>query len=170
MRNNLNRILFYILIVVLQIIVNDYVNFGLYIYICFLPLLILYIPLNKSTPTTMIFAFALGLLIDVLSDGILGLNASASVVLAAIKKPLFSITINKDNYESINIPTIKEVGISKYLKYTSASIFVFLLVYIFFDCISVRPFSFVVAKLVLSVIANVIAVLIISYSLLINKR
>ena len=45
----LRRILYIALLFVLQIIANDYLNLGPYIYVCFLPVMIMIAPVERSS-------------------------------------------------------------------------------------------------------------------------
>ena len=69
----LRQIIIYAVVILIQVIMNNYVNLGPMVYICLVPLLVIYLPLDQKNYLTLIIAFGLGLLIDILSDGVLGL-------------------------------------------------------------------------------------------------
>ncbi|MBQ5401675.1 MAG: hypothetical protein IIU16_02040, partial [Bacteroidales bacterium] len=85
----LRQIIIYAVVILLQVIINNYVNLGPMIYICLIPLLIIYLPLDQKPYLSLIIAFGLGLIIDILSDGVLGLNAGAATLIALVYRPLF---------------------------------------------------------------------------------
>ena len=97
MRSGLWNIILFVLIFILQVLICNYVDFGAYIYICLIPLLVINIPMKLDIRLTMIIGFALGLLLDVFANGVLGLNAAAATMLAAFKGSLFEKTVNKEH-------------------------------------------------------------------------
>lgn len=166
MRSNLHRFLLYCLIFILQIILDYYVNLGPYIYLCLLPLIILLIPMDSSPVKVMTASFAFGLLLDVMADGVLGLNAASAVMLAAFRKPLFDYFLNTDRLKKNELPSVKSAGIIQYSKFISICVCIYLSVYIFADCISVRPALFIMIRLISSIIVNGVTIMVISYSII----
>ena len=63
-----------------------------------------------------------GLAVDILSDTP-GMNAAATVLLAFLRPSLLRLFMPRDNPDSL-IPSFKTMGISPFLKYTTASVFV----------------------------------------------
>jgi hypothetical protein len=166
MNSKLGDILFYILLFILQIILNDLINLGPYVYLCIFPLIIINLPMEWGAGKSMIAAFIIGLLLDMLSDGVLGLNAAASVLIAAARLPLYKLTINGNTTDQIPTPSIKSAGLGKYINFVSILYALFLIVYVFFDCLGFRPFLFVLLKIVISTAASVLLTVIISFTFL----
>ena len=69
-----------------------------------------------------LWAFFFGLTIDIFSDTP-GMNAAATVLLAFLRPSLLRLFTPRDNPDSF-IPSFKTMGISPFLKYTTASVFV----------------------------------------------
>ena len=72
--------------------------------------------------TVMVWAFFFGLTIDVFADTP-GMNAAATVLLAFLRPSLLRLFTPRDNLDSF-IPSFKTIGITPFLKYTTASVFV----------------------------------------------
>ena len=70
----------------------------------------------------MLWAFFFGLPIDVFADNP-GMNAAATVLLAFLRPSLLRLFTPRDNLDSF-IPSFKTIGITPFLKYTTASVFV----------------------------------------------
>ena len=70
----------------------------------------------------MVWAFFFGLTIDVFADTP-GMNAAATVLLAFLRPSLLRLFTPRDNLDSF-IPSFKTIGITPFLKYTTASVFV----------------------------------------------
>lgn len=129
----LRQIIIYAVVILLQVIINNYVNLGPMIYICLIPLLIIYLPLDQKPYLSLIIAFGLGLIIDIMSDGVLGLNAGAATLIALVYRPLFYPVFQKNNYSKKYIPPIRESGIWRHVLYMLIILAIYFLFYIIFD-------------------------------------
>ena len=77
---------------------------------------------GTSRNELMLWAFFFGLTIDVFADTP-GMNAAATVLLAFLRPSLLRLFTPRDNLDSF-IPSFKTIGITPFLKYTTASVFV----------------------------------------------
>ncbi|MBR5075597.1 MAG: hypothetical protein IKX28_01105 [Bacteroidales bacterium] len=155
-------IFFFVLLFLLQLVLSDYVHLGPWVYLCILPLLILCIPLSRSPQAVMLIAFALGLGLDILSDGVPGLNAFAAVLAAAPRKFFYRTLVNADRQDKTEVPKIREVGLPKYLKYLGVITALYLAAYIVVDCVSFRPPVFLLGKFLISWVASTALCLLLS--------
>jgi len=147
-------IIYCILLFLLQLVISDYVHLGPWISLCLLPLLILLIPLSRSPHVVMLIAFGLGLGLDILSDGVPGLNAFAAVLAAAPRKFLYRLLVNADRQDKTEVPLLRDNGLLKYLKYLGVLTAIYLAAYTLVDCISVRPLGYIAAKFLISWVAS----------------
>lgn len=88
----------------------------LYIY------LILKFESDVSRNTLMLWAFFLGLSIDIFSDTP-GMNAAATVLLAFLRPTFLRLFVPRDTLDGL-VPSIRTMGISPFLKYLIVSVFV----------------------------------------------
>ncbi|MBQ6299257.1 MAG: hypothetical protein IJK79_02585 [Bacteroidales bacterium] len=153
--NRLSNIFYCTLVFLLQLVLTDYVHLGPYVFLCLVPYLLINIPLSRSPHVVMLTAFAIGLGLDVLSDGVPGLNAFAAVLAAAPCKFLYRRLVNSDRQDKTEIPLPGEVGFLKYAKYLSAVTLVYMAAYVALDCISFRPVSFILIKFAASAAASI---------------
>ena len=130
----------------------------------------IYLPLYQETSLSMLIAFGCGLLVDILCDGIVGLNAAAAVALAALRKPIFAAFFTKDNIERAVIPTIRETGVFRHVNFIFTSLMVFFLVYICLDSVGMESIQTTVLRLVLSCAANLVLILAIDYFMFNTRR
>lgn len=147
-------IIYCILLFLLQLVISDYVHLGPWITLCLLPLLILQIPRSRSPHVVMLIAFGLGLGLDILSDGVPGLNAFAAVLAAAPRKFFYRLLVNADRQDKTEVPLLRETGLLKYLKYLGVLTAIYLAAYTLMDCISVRPLGYIAAKFLISWVAS----------------
>lgn len=170
MKDSWGRYMFYAALLIIQIVLSGYVNVGPYIYLCCIPLIVIYLPLYQQTSLSMLIAFGCGLLIDILCDGIVGLNAAAAVALAAVRRPLFAAFFTKDNLERAVIPTIRESGVARHVNFILSSLLVYFLVYICLDSVGMESLQTTLLRLLLSVAANLVLVLAIVYFMFNSRR
>ena len=149
-----SNILFFVLVFLLQLVITDYLHLGPWITVNLLPFLILLIPLQRSEYIVMLSAFGLGLLLDILSGGVLGLNAFAAVVSAGPRKMLYRLLVNRDRKVPTEIPLIGNIGWAKYLKYLLALTALYMAAFILLDCVSVRPLGFILVRFAASTLAS----------------
>jgi len=166
MNSRISYIIFFVLAFLLQLAICDYLNLGPFIYVCLIPLLIIILPRQIHPNFVMLIAFGLGILLDIFSDGVLGMNAAAAILTAALKTPLYKMIVNGDRQDKTIFPSIHIVGFSVYLKYLAILIAIYLVTYVSIDCMGIRSLVFVLAKIAVSIVVNVALSLIISLSLL----
>ena len=159
-----HNILFFILVFLLQLAVSNYLNLGPWVMVTLVPFLILQLPLPRSPHVVMLSAFGLGLLLDLLSAGVLGLNAFAAVMAAAPRKVLYRLLVNGDRQDATWIPLLRDVGPGKYGRYLLALTAIYLAAFILLDCVSVRPLGFILVKWVASTLASTAAGLLLAYA------
>lgn len=166
MKENLWNIILYLLIFILQVFIANYIDIGAYVYICLIPLVLFGIPMNINNNVTMIAAFVIGLLLDLFSSGVMGLNAASATMLAALRAPIYNLTVNKDRRYSVNVPSIRSIGLNNYLVYTSLGTLIYLTTYTLLDCASFRPLPFIILRIAVSLIINEVLIAIISNSII----
>ena len=148
------NILYLFLVFLLQLVLSDYVHLGPWLYLCLIPFLILNIPLQRSPHSVMLIAFGLGILLDILSDGVPGLNAFAAVMAAAPRRFFYRSLVNGDRQDRTEVLRISDVGTVKYLKFLAALTATYMAAYILLDCVSFRPAGFILAKFIVSTAAS----------------
>ena len=171
MRWNRNISLFALIavMIIIQIIICDYIYTGPYIHLTLLPLIILSLPAEYRYPKLVIISFAVGFVIDLVSDGVLGLNSAAAVMTATFVRPVSYLTINRERSDKLERVILSDVGFFRYFRYSSYLTLIFLVTYILFDCAGFRQASFILMRIALSYVANIIMILFVSVTLL-NKR
>lgn len=162
--NKSHSILFFVLVFLLQLAISDYVNLGPWITISLIPFLILQLPMHRTPHVALLSAFGLGLLLDWLSAGVLGLNAFAAIMTAAPHRLLYRRILNNDRNDETRILRLRDVGFSKYFHYLLNLTAIYLAAYILLDCVSVRPIGFILVKFVASTLASTALGLLLAYA------
>ncbi len=161
----LRQIIIYAVVILIQVIMNNYVNLGPMVYICLVPLLVIYLPLDQKNYLTLIIAFGLGLLIDILSDGVLGLNAGAATLVALVYKPLFYPIFQKNNYSKKYILPIRESGLWHHVLYLLIILAIYFLFYIAFDGLAKTTLLVSLIRYLVNILVNLAIALAIDLTL-----
>lgn len=145
-----------LLILILQLLASAFINIWPPLYIAIIPLFIILLPVQTDTYLLMFCGLAIGLLTDALSDGILGLNAAACTLLAACKnmiiRPMQRYDIQPEAFDL----TSADFDTRKLITLLTFSYLVFFIAYIPLDSIGASSFLFMVFRLIINVVVNVI--------------
>ena len=133
---------------------NNHVYLGPLVYICIIPLLVMYLPLDQKPYVSLAIAFGLGLAIDLLSDGVLGLNAGAATLVALVSKPIFYPIFQKNNYSKKFIPPVRESNFWHHVLYLLIIIAIYFLFYIAFDGLGRTSVLISIARLFANIAVN----------------
>ena len=161
MKINRNFRTLYILLLVFQITLCNYSNLGPYVMLSMLPAMVLCIPLSVGTPLCLLIAFLSGLSVDWLSEGLIGLNTSALLPVAVLRRPFISSFIGEDLIVRKDNFSIRKNGFSKIFFALLASTAIFMCLYVFLDGAGTRPFWFSAARFGASLAANMVLGLIV---------
>lgn len=161
---------FYFLMVLGQMVLCNFADFSPYVMLTMLPAMIICVPLTVSTPVCMLLAFATGLSIDWLSEGITGLNAAALVPVALMRKPLIRFFLGEDIITRSDGFSFRKNGIGKISFILLIATLVFMGVYVFLDGAGTRPVWFNMTRTLASVACNYILALIVTEILTVDDR
>ncbi len=119
--NTLYKILWFIGLILLQVLILNHIH----ILGIATPFLYIYFILKLSTGTSrnilMLWAFSIGLIIDIFSNT-LGMNTAACVALAFARPTYLRLFTPRDLLDSIT-PSFKSMGIFSFFKYIVACVF-----------------------------------------------
>ena len=139
MRMNQHFGILYVLLLICQILLCNYSPLGPYIMLSILPAMILCVPLKVSTVSCMIIAFASGLAVDWLSEGLIGINAVSLVPVALARKTIIRIFFGEDLISRKDSFSFSKFGVAKISAALFVSLLIFLSIYIIVDGAGTRP-------------------------------
>lgn len=142
----------YCLLLIGQMILCNYATLGPYIMLTMLPAMIMCIPTTVSTSVCMLIAFASGLAVDWLSEGLIGLNAAAAVPVALLRNGTIKIFLGEDLITRGDRFSIKKNGLFKIAVVMFTALIAYLGIYVFLDGAGTRPTWFNFTRLGLSTI------------------
>ena len=137
-----NFTLLYCLMLICQIVLCNFSPLGPYITLSMLPAMVFCMPLSVSTISCMFIAFGSGLAVDWIAEGVIGLNASALVPVALLRKPLIRIFFGEDLITRKDSFSLRKYGMAKVSAAVFSCIAVFLFIYIILDGAGTKPVWF----------------------------
>ena len=118
----------------------------------------------------MLLAFATGLSVDWLSEGLIGINAAALIPVALMRKPLIRFFLGEDIITRSDSFSIRKNGAGKISTILLLSILIFLSIYIFLDGAGTRPLEFNAIRLGVSLVCNYLLALVVTNILTTDDR
>ena len=152
----------YFLMVIGQMVICNYFHFTPYVVLSMLPAMILCMPLTIRTSTCMIIAFASGLSVDWLAEGLIGINAASLVPVALARKTIIRIFLGEDLIARSDSFTFKKNGIGKISTALVTALSIFFGLYVILDSAGTQPTSFNLIRFAASVAASFILSLLVT--------
>ena len=142
------------LLIIAQGALDNYVNLSVYVDIALFLFIILMLPYRLGTVPAMLTAFAIGLVVDILGNGIPGLTSSALTAAALCRKGMLAVTVPKDASSKDGHIQMESIGIRRFILYSVPLILVYLTVYILVDNAGFRAAGMFFLRLTASLAVN----------------
>lgn len=152
--NNLKYVILGVFLLLIQLLISGYINIWPMLYIAVFPLLVITLPYTCNHIVSILTAFCFGLLVDILSDGVLGLNAAAIVAITYFRPLLFRVAVSKTTLENTIEITQRTIGTTQFLLITALSYAIFFTIYIALDSWGYFSFIYTIARFLLNIIIN----------------
>lgn len=162
--------LLFFMMVLGQMVLSNFAGFSPFITLTMLPAMIVCVPLTVSTPLCLLLAFATGLSVDWLSEGLIGINAASLVPVALMRKPLIRFFLGEDLITRSDSFSFRKNGIGKISLVLIVSLLIFLGIYVFLDGAGTRPTWFNLTRMGLSLLCNYVLALIVTNILTVDDR
>ena len=158
MRLVLHQIVYFIVLLLVQVLILNNIKFlgfiNPYLYILF----ILTLPLNINKALFLVIAFLLGFSIDVFSNT-LGIHAFATVFVAFFRNQTVKLFIpREDNYEML-IPSMSSFGIGQFVKYAVVMVLIHHLVLFAIEAFTFHAFWLLLSRFFFNSIFTLILLL-----------
>ena len=142
--------LYYVLLVIAQLLLTNYLRVSPYLMLTILPAMVLCISIRIGTIGTMLIAFATGLAVDFLSEGLLGLNALALLPVAFFRNSIIKLVFGTELFARSEDFSVQRNGFGQTVLALLLAYSLFLLVYVWVDSAGVRPLLFNFLRFTLS--------------------
>ena len=117
MNRHIHYLWLFVLFCLLQAFVFERMQLGPFLYPCIYLLFILLFPFGYKTFYLLLWSFALGLCVDFLSSGILGLHASATLFLGLGRQSILKLVASKEDLGQLTVPGLRTLGYLRYLTF-----------------------------------------------------
>ena len=144
----------YIFLLMAQLLLSNYFHVTPYIFLTLLPVMVLCIPIRMGTLGAMFVAGLSGLVIDFLSEGVLGLNALALIPVAYARNGIIGFIFGPELFARKEDFSIGRCGFGKVAVALFLSLLIFLVIYIWADGAGTRPLWFNGLRLGASLVAS----------------
>jgi rod shape-determining protein MreD len=161
--HNTNTFVIFAGFAILQILLTGLIDLGPLFFICVYPLFLLTLPLDFSTNRLMLWAFAMGLVIDYFSNSILGINSAASLVMVLVQPRLFKLIYRKGDMENQLRPGLRELGIRRFFAYIALNLLIHHIALTTLESFGFAHFLQTLPRVLISLIVNTLLILVIEY-------
>ncbi len=149
-----NFFITYLLLVVIQMVICNYFHLSSYVLLSILPVMVLCIPIRFSTTAALFIAFATGFVVDLFSEGLLGINTLSLLPVAFLRNFIIGLVFGEEVFARNEDFSIKKSGLGKVSLALIIAQSIFLGFYIIADGAGTRPFSFNLLRFLLSLTAG----------------
>ncbi|MBQ2222617.1 MAG: hypothetical protein II421_04350 [Bacteroidales bacterium] len=160
----------YILLLIMQLLLCNYFMLSPYILLTLLPVMVLSIPLRYATPQVLLISFVTALAVDLLADGVPGLNVVALLPVALVRKTFIRWVFGTGLFARGEDFSIHKNGLGKVSLVILLCLALFLLTYIWLDGSGMRPAWFFYARFFASLSASYVLSLLAIVYFSINDR
>jgi hypothetical protein len=169
MRRYLKYVLIFIVLVLLQVLVLNRINFSGYINPYLYVLFILILPFETPGWLLLISSFLIGFSVDIFSNT-LGMNAAASVFMAFCRPLVIRLVTTPREFEPNMEPGIRDIGFRWFLSYSLILIFLHHLVLFYLEAFSFTQFFSTLLRATLSTVFTLALVILSQYLFFMRKR
>ena len=153
----LKNIINFILLVLVQTLILNNIQFLGFVNPCLYLLFILSQPVRQSRVLTLILAFVLGITIDIFSNT-LGMHTFATVFVAYIRIYVIRMFVSLDDGVNL-VPTFKTFGIASYIKYLAVIVVVHHSLLFFLEAFSFVNFIQILIRIAASSVITILLII-----------
>ena len=154
-----NDIIRFIVLILIQILIMNNVQFSGYVNPFFYVLFILLLPFETPNWLLLVLAFILGFTVD-LFTGSYGMHAAACVFMAFLRPSVLSNIAPHDGYDSGTSPRITCYGLIWFAKYTILLVIAHGTFLFFLESFGFSNFFHIIARIILSSVITAILIII----------
>lgn len=158
----------FILIVILQVLILNKVEFGFGIQVMIYPLFIMLLPIEMGVFPLMFIAFGMGMLIDAPTDSY-GLHTSALVLFAYLRPMILKLFAPREGYEVYAEASMFGMGMSWFIRTFGILLAIHHLWYFILEQFKFNEVFYILQKTILSLIVSFLVCLLYQY-LFLRKR
>ena len=145
-----------LLLMLLQIVFWNFLNLSQLVVLCFLPAIILCLPIDTRPVISMLLAVAISFIVDFFSHGVMGLTAVALLPVAYLRPFIIRLVFGSELFARDEDISFAGQGVMKMMLAVSICTILFFIIYVWVDSAGTRTGIFNLARLVLSSIVSIL--------------
>ncbi len=161
-RRQINHIILFVLLIFLQVIFFNNIQFSFLIVPYFYVLFVLLLPFETPGWLLLLSSFLLGIIIDLFSNT-LGIHAFATTFVAYVRPAILKSFAPRDGYEPGTMPRISYYGFYWFLKYTIVMVLIHHTVLFYIEMFKLTDFFYTLLRVILSTIFTSVFIVISQY-------
>jgi len=163
-RHSIQLLISFLLLVFFQMLVIDKLPLSTYVSPEVYLMFILILPFKYSPIKAMLWAFALGLFIDLWSFGVLGLRTIPLVAIAFLRPQLLKMVSAANNLENHQAPLLGTLNFRPFLTYVTLSVFCYVTLLFYLDNFNIHNLPQLFLRILLSTIVTTLFIVLIQYA------
>ena len=152
-----------------QSFIFERIQLGPFLYPCIYPLFLLLFPFGYNTIYLLLWAFVVGLNIDI-STGVMGIHTSAALCLGMLRRNVLKLLTIKGDLGPLAIPGINTLGLPRYLIYVALSLFIHHAILFGLESFRLAYLHLTLARIVCSTLLNTLLVVFVQAALFNRKH
>lgn len=149
-----NFLVKYIILLVAQILLSNYLSLTQFLWPVLLPAMILYLPIRIRTMTAMFIAFISGIAVDFFTTSMIGITSLALVPVALFRIPMIQLVFGIELRVRTEEISFHRQGIQKILLANALACGLFLTIYVFVESAGARALWIDTLKFLISLSAG----------------
>lgn len=165
MNQKINTTILYFSFLLAQLLISNFVDFGPMLFIAIYPLFIIILPTSFSLLSVLLWGFAMGFGVDILYNGVAGMNTAAAVMIAFLRETVLRMVIRKGEMESQIRPGLLEMGFPRFLFYSGFMLIIHHMTIVFLESLSLTYFYGNFPRLLISFAVNSLLLLLLEFGI-----
>lgn len=147
------------LFALVQVVLFNAIDVSTYVYVCPCVLFLMLFPFTTSTISLLLWAFGLGMVVDLWGGGLLGLHTAALVTVAFVRNTLLKLVAAKGEFGHGDVRSMAKLGFERYLLFACLCVLVHHLAFFNLEHFSVSLLIPLAIRIAASFIVNVLLIL-----------
>jgi len=170
MNRFLQYILLFLLFGALQAFVFGRMQLGPFLYPCIYLLFIFLFPFGYKTPYLLLWSFAIGLSVDILSAGVLGMHTSATLCVGLLRQSVLKLVAAQGDFGPLATPGLHTLGYRRYLTFVTLLLLIHHSVLFGLEAFRFSFLPLVFIQVLCSTVLNVLCIAIVQATFFGQKR
>ena len=159
------NIILFISFVITQIVLSSLIDFGPLLFISVYPLFLLTRPANTSLNSLLLWAFAMGMVVDYFTNSIMGINSAAALVMTLFQVRILRLVSRKGELDTQSRPGLRELGLIRFGVYILSALLIHHTAISLPESFGVTHFIYNLPRMLISLFVNTLIILLIEFGL-----